>query len=373
MHRPAGWERRAKAMALPLLALSGMLALSACETLQSASSEPTDSAHAQTMGQRLPPALQAARLLPPPSEAPRSRLLIEPGRSSAQQRPEARAAGERQPQTPAAPAPRREAPSATAAAPAPRSAAATGAARPEQNAALPPVPPTRPRSLLSEAAGAQAATAAPDSSQTPSEPTAPSEPIAEPARDVGKPEEQPSEPTAAPAQPTPALPVQPEQDTPTQDQEEAPTAEQADAEGGDAPSASVQPGAPEEQEIDLEVFEEEERPVQEAALPSPALAEGVRLEFESGSSDLTQSMEDRLLALAQQLREDESERLRLEAYAAGYDQDMSGSRRLSLSRALAVRAFLLDQGIRSTRMDVRAIGRSASGQADRVDILPAER
>lgn len=372
MHRPAGWERRAKGMALPFLALSGMLVLSACETLQSAPSDQADSA--QTVGQGLPPALQAARLLPPPSETPRSRLLIEPGSSSGQQRPEARATGERQPPTPAAPPPRREEPSATASAPAPRSAAAAGAAPSEQDAALPPVPPTRPRGLLPEAAETQTSTEVPDSSQAPSEPAAPSEPTAEPARDVGKPEEQPSEPTEAPAQPTPEPRARPEQDAPTQDQQEEPPAEQADTEGTAAPAVSAQPSEPEEQEIDLEVFEEEERPVQQAALPSPALAEGVRLEFDSGSSDLTQPMEDRLLSLAQQLREEESQRMRLEAYAADYDQDMSGARRLSLSRALAVRAFLLDQGIRSTRMDVRAIGRSASGQpADRVDILPAER
>ena len=372
MHRPAGWERRAKGMALPFLALSGMLVLSACETFQSAPSDPAQSA--QPLGQGLPPALQAARLLPPPGEAPRSRLLIEPGSSGGQQRPEAPAASERQQPIPAAPPARRDEPSTTASPPAPRNASDAGAPTPEQDAAVPPVPPTRPRGLLPEETETQAATEAPESSQTPSEPTAPSEPSAEPARDVGKPEEQPSEPTEAPANPTPEPRARPEQDASAQAPQEEPTAEQADPESTAAPAASALPSAPEEQEIDLDTFEEEERPVQQAALPSPALAEGVRLEFESGSSDLTRAMEDRLLALAQQLREEEGQRLRLEAYAANYDQDMSGSRRLSLSRALAVRAFLLDQGIRSTRMDVRAIGRSATGQpADRVDILPAER
>jgi len=46
-------------------------------------------------------------------------------------------------------------------------------------------------------------------------------------------------------------------------------------------------------------------------------------------------------------------------------------RRLSLSRALAVRAFLIDQGVRSTRLDVRALGdKTGDGPADRVDIVP---
>ena len=44
---------------------------------------------------------------------------------------------------------------------------------------------------------------------------------------------------------------------------------------------------------------------------------------------------------------------------------------MSLSRALAVRAYLIDQGVRSTRMDVRALGsKVGDGPADRVDVLP---
>jgi outer membrane protein OmpA-like peptidoglycan-associated protein len=44
---------------------------------------------------------------------------------------------------------------------------------------------------------------------------------------------------------------------------------------------------------------------------------------------------------------------------------------LSLSRALAVRAFLIEQGVRSTRMDVRALGdKVPDGPVDRVDVLP---
>lgn len=63
-------------------------------------------------------------------------------------------------------------------------------------------------------------------------------------------------------------------------------------------------------------------------------------------------------------------RLQINAYAAGTSDTLSVSRRLSLSRALNVRAFLIDQGVRSTRIDVRAIGLPEdTGPADRVDIL----
>ena len=53
---------------------------------------------------------------------------------------------------------------------------------------------------------------------------------------------------------------------------------------------------------------------------------------------------------------------------------MAAARRLSLSRALQVRSYLIDQGVRSTRIDVRALGANVpSGPADRVDIKTVQR
>jgi len=75
-----------------------------------------------------------------------------------------------------------------------------------------------------------------------------------------------------------------------------------------------------------------------------------------------------------ELKRDESARLQIVAYATGGDDAGSQARRLSLSRALAVRSYLIDQGIRSTRMDVRALGnRSPDGPADRVDVVMIRR
>jgi outer membrane protein OmpA-like peptidoglycan-associated protein len=74
------------------------------------------------------------------------------------------------------------------------------------------------------------------------------------------------------------------------------------------------------------------------------------------------------------LRQDEGSRLQIVAYATGGDESGSQARRLSLSRALAVRSYLIDQGVRSTRMDVRALGnRSSDGPTDRVDIVLVRR
>ena len=47
----------------------------------------------------------------------------------------------------------------------------------------------------------------------------------------------------------------------------------------------------------------------------------------------------------------------------------SNARRLSLSRALGIRSYLIDKGVEGTRIDVRALGnKETSGQINRVDL-----
>lgn len=111
---------------------------------------------------------------------------------------------------------------------------------------------------------------------------------------------------------------------------------------------------------------------QTAALPPPdVMLEEVRLIFSTGSAELSSKAKNKLLDLARLLEKSSSARVQLLAYAKSDDDSTSQARRLSLSRALAARAFLIDHGVRSTRMDVRALGNIAKdGPADRVDILP---
>jgi hypothetical protein len=67
-------------------------------------------------------------------------------------------------------------------------------------------------------------------------------------------------------------------------------------------------------------------------------------------------------------------RAQIIAYAAGTADSASQARRLSLSRALAVRAYLIERGVASTRLDVRALGHQTDGGSpDRVDIAFAAR
>ena len=67
-------------------------------------------------------------------------------------------------------------------------------------------------------------------------------------------------------------------------------------------------------------------------------------------------------------------RLQLMAYAGGPSLSSSLARRMSLSRALSVRSFLIENGVRSTRIDVRALGNKTTEEpVNRVDLNVAER
>jgi outer membrane protein OmpA-like peptidoglycan-associated protein len=109
-------------------------------------------------------------------------------------------------------------------------------------------------------------------------------------------------------------------------------------------------------------------------VPAPSVQGGVvSIPFAAEQADLPKENLAALDSLAQQMSSNE-DRLQIRAYAASTGTDGSGARRLSLSRALAVRAYLIDKGIRSTRIDVRALGTPTDGSpADRVEVAPAGR
>ncbi len=112
---------------------------------------------------------------------------------------------------------------------------------------------------------------------------------------------------------------------------------------------------------------------QVAALPGIPLPPGggpiLRVDFVGASTRLTPDAERRLTSLAATMTEGGG-RLQLKAHAGGTGETRRSARRLSLSRALEVRSFLIEQGIRSTRIDVRALGRPEDdGPSERVDVV----
>lgn len=100
----------------------------------------------------------------------------------------------------------------------------------------------------------------------------------------------------------------------------------------------------------------------------------VSVGFDVGVIKLTDGAQSELESVITTLSKNEDLRVRLHAFAKTPDGNKNAARRLSLSRALAVRSYLMDKGIRSTRMDVRALGNQSDGAAaDRVDVTVVKR
>lgn len=94
--------------------------------------------------------------------------------------------------------------------------------------------------------------------------------------------------------------------------------------------------------------------------------------FDKGKSNPSPQQFDGLKLLAGDLStalESGAGRVQLEAYGGAPGDKSSDAHRLSLKRALAVRQLLIDDGIPSNRIDVRALGGADDkGPNDRVDV-----
>lgn len=102
-----------------------------------------------------------------------------------------------------------------------------------------------------------------------------------------------------------------------------------------------------------------------AAMPAPGPKVALSIPFAANQATLGPKAQTELSKLAAELAGN-NVRIELNAYAARSAAD--GARMLSLTRALAVRAYLMNKGVADTRIDVRALGVAASGPPDRVDI-----
>jgi outer membrane protein OmpA-like peptidoglycan-associated protein len=123
-------------------------------------------------------------------------------------------------------------------------------------------------------------------------------------------------------------------------------------------------------------------PAPEAAPPPPAppvsanaatVAEptqsGLRLTFAPGQSDLSPESVSSIKKLADGAPSGDAVSFNVLAYAPGSANDPSTARRVSLSRAMAVRSALVGDGVSSARIYVRALGEQfGSGPPDRVDV-----
>jgi outer membrane protein OmpA-like peptidoglycan-associated protein len=252
-------------------------------------------------------------------------VLKKPGSGTQSAQPSARVAAVTPPAEPAEVPAQVPMPEATPAAPEPAVNAETLPAAPTVETPAPP---------------AEAATPA----ETPTEQPAAEQPAAEqPA------EEQPAQEQASQEQPAPEAPA-----------EATPPAE------GEAASA-----APEE--APSEEAAAETPPEPNNSQPAPPIPQGgIRIVFPTELNEVPGEANAALDDLATQMQADENMRIQIMCYASGTEDTESKARRKSLQRCINIRQYLFKKDIRTTRMDVRALGLKSEGQpADRVDIVPA--
>ena len=299
--------------------------------------------------------------------APRSRMLgmgppaarsVPNAEPAIKLRPPSRAAAAAAPPPPpVAAAPSRPspppAPAKAALPPAPEPAAAGGAP-------TPPAPPPVPE----PAAGTKAAAAPPPLPPAPemAKPAPPPKP--QPAPEMAKAPARPEPETAVAAAPAPPQP-------PPAAARPAPAATPPPTAAATPPPAPA-PKAPEPAEQRMAALPPAETtPAEPPASAGVGVAgETVMVPFGPGAAELPDDSRPALDSVVSQLAADSAIRLQLKAYASAEDTAASAARRLSLSRALAVRSYLIDAGVSSTRIDVRALGsKYESGPPDRVDVI----
>jgi outer membrane protein OmpA-like peptidoglycan-associated protein len=208
------------------------------------------------------------------------------------------------------------------------------------------------------------------------------EPKAVPPPSAVEPPAPPSEPPAAtagkkapeaPPPPTVAAPLPPPQEPP------AATAGKKIPETPPPPAVAAPQPPPQEPPAATarkEAPETAPPPAQSAALPkapkaAPRFGAGATraIAYAAGDTKLPDDAQAVLRAAVAALKTDPALRIQLNAYAASSKEGESRARRLSLSRALGVRSFLIKQGVEPTRIDVRALGSNVpDGSPDRVDV-----
>jgi len=121
--------------------------------------------------------------------------------------------------------------------------------------------------------------------------------------------------------------------------------------------------------IDPAAVEPPPPPPPQAAAALPA-GDEFRILFAAGADAVPDAAAALLDGIAARLAAAPDRRAQLRAYADAGDAPAREARRLSLDRALAVRAALAARGVRTTRVDVRGLGATAAdGPPDRVDVV----
>ncbi|HET8995794.1 MAG TPA: OmpA family protein [Acetobacteraceae bacterium] len=110
-------------------------------------------------------------------------------------------------------------------------------------------------------------------------------------------------------------------------------------------------------------------PIRNDAATKVAATSGLRVSFPPGKAELSPDSAAAIKHLVGSTQGNGAVTFTVAAYATGVADDPSVARRLSLSRALAVRTALLAAGVSASRIEVRAMGSNVhSGPLDRADV-----
>ncbi|HEX2752626.1 MAG TPA: OmpA family protein [Alphaproteobacteria bacterium] len=117
-------------------------------------------------------------------------------------------------------------------------------------------------------------------------------------------------------------------------------------------------------------------PVQVAlAPPKPVYAPkavstaDLTLEFDRTTENLNTAAQSKLKNIIDHMKADTAAKLQVRAYATGDDGSKASARSKSLTRATEVRSFLMDNGIKPTRVIVRALGQETDRKPlDRIEL-----
>lgn len=150
-----------------------------------------------------------------------------------------------------------------------------------------------------------------------------------------------------------------------------------------APDAEVKKES-KKPEIPAKAFEEkprEEKPAEVKPsvpenIPAPEMGfdefgrKQLRVVFSKSETEIPTSMQQPLDEFVQYMKENSGVKLQVISYAGTKVDQASIARRISLARALAVRAYFIDKGINTMRIDVKAMGNKSGPNEpqERVDI-----
>lgn len=125
-------------------------------------------------------------------------------------------------------------------------------------------------------------------------------------------------------------------------------------------------GKPEIETVMLQPQKLPELPSFNVTPGKPALS----INFREAETEIPVSEQAQLIGIAQNLKADSSKSVQIFAYASGTEEQTSQAKRTSLGRALSARRYFTEQGIDSSRIELKALGNNASsGVPDRVDIV----